>query len=127
MQLAMFENSGSFIPVPIGVDMKDHVLDWKQSSIDGTIYDFMRLSSGGGRTYVVELDGVGEIARASLNDYDRSFNGNYLDNIRVDSQYRRIGIASRLYQYIEGVIGKQLKPSPIKQSSAIKQYWSKRL
>jgi hypothetical protein len=49
-----------------------------------------------------------------------------LDNIRIEHKYRRLGLATKLYEYIEELIGEKIKPSPIKQSPEIKQFWNKR-
>jgi hypothetical protein len=37
-----------------------------------------------------------------------------------------MGLATKMYEYIEELIGEKLKPSPIKQSQEIKNFWSKR-
>jgi ribosomal protein S18 acetylase RimI-like enzyme len=48
-----------------------------------------------------------------------------IDNIRIHEDYRRLGLATKMYQYVEELIGKKLKPSPIKQSKEIRNFWAK--
>ena len=115
-----------FITKDIPDDISDFITDWKQVRIGDDTYDFMRLGGVESNTFVIEKENVGQIGKASLNDYDKNFNGYYLDNIRIQPEYRRIGLATKLYEYIEDIIGEELKPSPIKQSPEIKRYWSKR-
>jgi hypothetical protein len=62
-----------------------------------------------------------EVGRATLNEKE-----NYLTNIRLDYDYRRRGLASNLYDYIEYVIGKKIKPSPDKISIEAQKLWLKR-
>jgi len=115
----------NFTPMKIDNDISEFILDWKQITINGVKFNFMHLNSHGKNKFIIEVDGVGEIGSASLNCYDKNFDGCYLDNIRIDHEYRRIGLATKLYEYIEELIGEKIKPSPIKQSPEIKQFWNK--
>ena len=116
----------NFKPMQIDSDISDFILDWKQININGKSFNFMRLNGVDKNKFVIEIDVDGEIGSASLNCYDKNFDGCYLDNIRIDTKYRRIGLASKMYEYIEGLIGEKLKPSPIKQSPEIKGFWNKK-
>ena len=69
---------------------------------------------------IEDLNG-NQIGRATLNK------DNYLDNIRIDEKYRRIGLATELYNFIEKVKDIKLNPSPIKQSKEIKNFWNKKI
>lgn len=119
-------SNGQFIPVKLDKEIAQYISDWKKIIINGTEYDFIRPTGSDSNKFIIQLDGVGEIGRASLNDYDMNFDGHYLDNIRIDEKYRRIGLATKLYEYIEGLTGVKLKPSPLKQSPDIKKYWNKK-
>jgi len=116
----------NFKSIQIGSDISDIILDWKQLTINGKTFNFMRLNGWDINKFVIETDDDGEIGRASLNCYDKYFDGCYLDNIRIDDKYRRIGLATKMYEYIEELIGEKLKPSPIKKSQEIKNFWNKR-
>lgn len=116
----------NFKPMKIDDDIKGWILDWKQITINDTQFNFMRLNGSDKNKFVIEVDDIGEIGSASLNCYDKNFDGCYLDNIRIDHKYRRLGLATKLYEYIEELIGEKIKPSPIKQSPEIKQFWNKR-
>jgi len=116
----------NFKPMKIDDDIKGWILDWKQITINDTQFNFMRLIGSDKNKFVIEVDDIGEIGSASLNCYDKNFDGCYLDNIRIDHKYRRLGLATKLYEYIEELIGQKIKPSPIKQSPEIKQFWNKR-
>ena len=116
----------NFKPMQIDSDISDFILDWKQIKINGESFNFMRLNGSDKNKFVIETDVDGEIGTASLNCYDKNFDGCYLDNIRIDTKYRRIGLASKMYEYIEELIGEKLKPSPIKQSPEIKGFWNKK-
>jgi GNAT superfamily N-acetyltransferase len=115
----------NFTPMKIDNDISEFILDWKQITINGVKFDFIHPNLHGKNKFIIEVDGVGEIGSASLNCYDKNFDGCYLDNIRIDHEYRRIGLATKLYEYIEELIGEKIKPSPIKQSPEIKQFWNK--
>ena len=116
----------NFKPKEIDDDISEFILDWKQIVIDGVKFDFMQLNGSDTNKFIIVIDGIGEIGKASLNCYDKNFDGCYLDNIRIDSKYRRLGLATKLYEYIEDLIGEKLKPSPIKQSREIINFWDKR-
>jgi ribosomal protein S18 acetylase RimI-like enzyme len=115
----------NFQSMYIDKENSDFISDWKQIKINGTTFDFMRVNGSDKHKFIIEVDGIGEIGRASLNCYDKNFDGCYLDNIRINHEYRRIGLATKLYEYIEELIGEKIKPSPIKQSPEIKQFWNK--
>jgi hypothetical protein len=115
----------NFKPKEIDDDISEFILDWKQTVIDGVKFDFMQLNGSDTNKFIIVIDGIGEIGKASLNCYDKNFDGCYLDNIRIDSKYRRLGLATKLYEYIEDLIGEKLKPSPIKQSREIINFWDK--
>lgn len=116
----------NFKPVEINNEDSEFLLDWKQITINGIIFNFIHPNVHGKNKFIIETDSDGEIGSASLNCYDSNFDGCYLDNIRIDPKYRRIGLATKLYEYIEDLTGKKIKPSPIKQSQEIKKYWEKR-
>lgn len=116
----------NFKSMPIDKEISDAISDWKQITINGITFDFMRLNGVDKNKFIIEIEDIGEIGSASLNCYDRNFDGCYLDNIRIDHNYRRLGLATKMYEYIEELIGEKLKPSPIKQSQEIKGFWKKR-
>ena len=89
-------------------------------TINGVDYDFSQLKYSESNVFIIELEGR-EIGRATL-----SKDGSYLENIRISDQYRRKGLASKLYEYIEYITNKKLKPSPVKQSPEIMKFWDKR-
>jgi hypothetical protein len=113
-------------PIPIDKEISDFISDWKQININSKSFNFMRLNGVGKNKFVIETDVEGEIGSASLNCYDKNFDGCYLDSIRIDPKYRRVGLATKMYEYIEKLIGEKLKPSPIKQSPEIRNFWKKR-
>jgi len=113
--------SSNFKNFDIDRETSEFILDWKQLEINGEIFNFIYPNLHNKNVFTIEKNGVGEIGNATLNTENL-----YLENIRIDPNYRRIGLATKLYQYIEGIIGKKLKPSPIKQSPDIKNFWSKR-
>jgi ribosomal protein S18 acetylase RimI-like enzyme len=115
--------SEGFESMPLNKDDLDMISIWKRLNINGVIYNFLKLNHS--KKFVIEVDGVGEVGSASLNDYDSNFDGVYLDNIRIQPEYRRLGLATYLYKFIEDAIGEKIKPSPIKQSPEIKKYWEK--
>jgi len=115
----------NFKSMEIDNEISDFILDWKQITINGIVFDFMRLNGVDKNKFVIETGNEGEIGSASLNCYDNNFDGCYLDNIRINPKYRRMGLATKLYEYIEELILDKLKPSPIKQSKEIRNYWNK--
>lgn len=76
----------------------------------------------GAGTFSVQRDGK-EIARADVADDGK---GDYLTNVRVESEFRRQGVATRLYDEIERVTGRKLRPSPTAQSDDAKAFWADR-
>jgi hypothetical protein len=106
---------------PISFD-KNLYQDKKSFTIGGVKYEFNRLNTyGEENVFSIEKDG-NEIGRATLDE-----KGNFLTNIRIDENYRRMGLGSKLYDYIEQQANIKLKPSPIKQSKAAENLWEKRL
>ena len=61
------------------------------------------------------------IATASLSD-----DGSYLVSVHVEAPYRRKGVSTALYDFIERHIGHPLKPSPRYQSEDAKKFWENR-
>jgi hypothetical protein len=95
--------------------------DKKKVVLNDEEFEFNRLNtSGEENVFTIEKDGQ-EIGRATL-DVD----GNYLTNIRIDENYRRQGLGTVMYDYIENQANIKLKPSPAKQSKAAEQLWVKR-
>ena len=95
---------------------------FKDINIKGNSYRLAQVYENGNYNNFIIEDGDGaEIGRATLSD-----TGNFLTNIRIDDKHRRIGLASHMYNYIESVTGKSLKPSPVKQSPEAKALWDKR-
>jgi GNAT superfamily N-acetyltransferase len=94
-------------------------------NINGEEYNFTEPNvTGGGRIFTIEHNGK-EIGKATLSvKYPNE--PIYLDNIKINEEYRRKGLASKLYDYIEKTTGEKLEPSPIKQSEAAKKLWEKR-
>jgi len=126
-ELKMYE--GGIINNGKGFVFKDLDSDYKQvyqflasKNIDGKIYYFSRLNIYPQQNvFTIELEDGKEIGRATLNEKE-----NYLINIRVDDEYRRKGLALNLYEFIEIVTDKKLKPSPDKISKEAKNLWLKR-
>ena len=77
--------------------------------------------NGNTNTFVIEDANGTEVGKAQL-----SSDGNYLENIRIDGKYRRKGLATEIYNFIEARKGIELIPSPIKQSKEAKALWEKR-
>ena len=112
--------SEGFISLPIEPYMKDFMKDLKSIIIKGVTYEFMWLTTTPNvDRFIIEVEDGGEIGRATLNK------DGYFDNIRIHKDYRRLGLATKMYQYVEELIGKKLKPSPIKQSKEIRNFWAK--
>lgn len=61
------------------------------------------------------------VATASLSD-----DGTYLVSMHVEPKYRRRGIATALYTFIEQHIGHALRPSPSHQTEDAKKFWESR-
>lgn len=93
----------------------------KAINIEGDEYELAQLNTHGeGNVFVIEKEGE-EIGRATL-----SKDGNYFENIRIDEKYRRKGLASKMYDYVESRMGIEMQPSPIKQSVSAQKLWEKR-
>lgn len=105
----------------VNTDIDNLYQNKKNINIDGIDYMFAQLNTyGEENVFIIELKG-NEIGRATLN-----LQGNFLENIRINPEYRRKGLATKLYDYIESITRKPLNPSPIKQSPEIKQFWKKK-
>ena len=95
--------------------------DKKKAVLNNQDFEFNRLNTKGEENvFTIEKDGE-EIGRATL-DVD----GNYLTNIRIDEKYRRQGLGTAMYDYIESQSNIKLNPSPVKQSEAAENLWKKR-
>ena len=90
-------------------------------NIGGSDFFFSRLKYSEQNVFTIELPSGKEIGRATLDEKE-----NYLINIRIDENYRRKGLGLNLYNFIEYVTGKKLKPSPIKISQEAQALWIKR-
>lgn len=86
---------------------------------NGIKFYLCQLTGVESNVFIVETELGLEVGRATLNK------DNYLDNIRIDDDFRRIGLASELYKFIQEQENIKLKPSPIKQSDVIKKFWQK--
>ncbi len=123
-KVATAENQGEqklqeFKEVPFD---KEAYRDLKEFSIGEEKFTVGEANTvGAGRVFIVEKDGVGDIGTATL-----SPDGTYLTNIRIDEKFRRQGIGSKVYDYIENTLGYKLKPSPDKMSPSAKNFWEKR-
>jgi DNA polymerase III sliding clamp (beta) subunit (PCNA family) len=111
-----------FINEELDQDLKEIYQNRAYKNISGSDFYFSRLNVYPlQNVFTIELSDGTEIGRATLNEKE-----NYLTNIRLDENYRRKGLASNLYDYIEYVIGKKLKPSPDKISKEAQSLWIKR-
>jgi len=114
--------SKEFVIQELDEDYKEvyQVLGYK--NIGGDDFFFSRLNIYPEQNvFTIELPSGKEIGRATLNEKE-----NYLINIRIDENYRRKGLGTNLYDFIEYVTGKKLKPSPDKISKEAKELWMKR-
>lgn len=111
----------NFKTIKIDKENSEFILDMKELTINGIVFKFIYPNLQGKNTFLIEVDDEGEVGKATLN-----LNGSYLDNIRIDPKYRRIGLATKMYEYIEELMGIKIKPSPIKQSTEIKNFWNKK-
>jgi hypothetical protein len=87
--------------------------------INNNKFIFNQLAGSEINVFNIEDNTGSEIGRATLNK------DGFLDNIRIDSNYRRIGLATHLYKFIEKTKGIKIKPSPVKQSPEIQKFWNK--
>jgi len=89
--------------------------------IQGDVYIRHRKDVLDGRSiYTVHHQG-NKIASAKLSGQDH-----YVTDVDVKPEFRRKGIASKMYDFIEKHTGKQLKPSPMYQTADGKALWKKR-
>ena len=116
---------GGFVVQEITSDIEENIGVWKKIDINGETFDFYRLKNENKNVFVIEKEGV-EVGRGELNDYDASFKGIYLDNVRINKKYRRKGLATKLNEFVEKETKDKLKPSPIKQSPEIQKFWEKK-
>jgi hypothetical protein len=120
-QISVNQNKQQNEFAPVDFD-KNLYQDTKSYTSNGVKYEFNRLNTSGEQNvFSIEKNG-NEIGRATLDE-----KGNFLTNIRIDENYRRMGLGSKLYDYIEQQANIKLKPSPIKQSKAAENLWKKRL
>jgi len=121
----------------VGGDVKQQELDAqkinKEAGVDvyvarqgvetnGEKYTLSQIKENGNtNTFVIEDANGSEIGKAQL-----SADGNYLENIRIDENHRRKGLASKVYDFIELRKGIELQPSPNKQSKEAKALWDNR-
>jgi hypothetical protein len=111
-----------FIIEELDKDLKEVYQNRAYKNVGGANFFFSRLNVYPEQNvFTIELPNGMEVGRATLNEKE-----NYLTNIRLDYDYRRRGLASNLYDYIEYVIGKKIKPSPDKISIEAQKLWLKR-
>ena len=116
-----FNNKG-FTIEELDEDLKEVYQNRAFKNISGSDFFFSRLNIYPlQNVFTIELPNGEEIGRATLNEKE-----NYLTNIRINENYRRKGLALNLYDYIEYIIGKKLKPSPDKISIEAQKLWLKR-
>ena len=110
-----------FQEIDLDNDAKEVIKNGSSINIKGEQYNYYQLKTyGAGNVFVIETPNGGEIGRATLNK------DGYLENIRINEEFRRKGLGSKMYDYIEKTEGISIKPSPIKQSSEAKALWEKR-
>lgn len=115
-------NEEEFIIEELDKDYKEVFQVRGYKNIGGSDFFFSRLNIYPQQNvFTIELPSGTEIGRATLNEKE-----NYLINIRIDENYRRKGLGLNLYNFIEYVTGKKLKPSPIKISKEAQGLWLKR-
>jgi ribosomal protein S18 acetylase RimI-like enzyme len=89
--------------------------------IHGDVHVRHRLDDLNGRhIYTVHHQG-NKIASAKL-----SGQGDYVTDVDVKPEFRRKGVASKLYDFIEKHSGKKLNPSPMYQTGEGKAFWKNR-
>jgi hypothetical protein len=116
-----FNNKG-FVVEELDQDLKEVYQNRAFKNISGSDFYFSRLNIYPlQNVFTIELPNGEEIGRATLNEKE-----NYLTNIRINENYRRKGLALNLYDFIEYIIGKKLKPSPDKISKEAEMLWVKR-
>lgn len=82
-------------------------------------WDIQALGNG---TYTVRVDGR-EVARADVVEDGK---GDYLTSVHVEDDYKRQGIATALYDFIEADLGRSLRPSPTYQTPDAQAFWRSR-
>lgn len=100
-------------------DLYSHKLE-DIKDIHGDIHVRHHKDNDGRHNYNVYHQGR-KIASAKL-----SGQGHYVSDIKVQKEYRRKGISSKLYDFIENHSGKKLTPSPMYQTSDGKSFWKSR-
>ena len=88
--------------------------------IHGDLYVRHHTDDYGRHIYTVHHQGK-KIASAKLSGQDH-----YVSDVDVQPEYRRRGIASKLYDFIENHTQKKLKPSPMHQTPLGKELWKNR-
>lgn len=115
-----------FINKELSEDEKDLYKNISIINIGNENYRFTEPEfTGAGQVFTIENNNGEEIGRATLSaKYPNE--PLYFDNIKIDEKYRRKGLATKLYDYVENRIGEKLQPSPIKQSVEAQKLWEKR-
>ena len=84
---------------------------------------------------VLRTRDLGEIGRANVVDVhgdgpkgwlETKGPGNYLTSVSVSDEYKRQGIATKLYDAIEKHLGKKLEPSPTYRTPDAVKFWERR-
>ena len=102
--------------------LRDDMQSLKQGPIE-VKPDILKTGPG---TYVVGLNGK-EIGRANLAKKPDGTYDNYFVSVRIDPEFRRQGVASRLYDFVQADTGQPLRPSPRFQTPDAKAFWEARL
>jgi len=96
------------------VQRPDAVLSWAT--------EHGNIQALGNGTYTVRVDGR-EVARADVVEDGK---GDYLTSVHVEDDYKRQGIATALYDFIEADLGRSLRPSPTYQTPDAQAFWRSR-
>jgi GNAT superfamily N-acetyltransferase len=100
-------------------DLYKHKLEGLKD-IHGDVHVRHRTDEYGRSIYTVHHQG-NRIASAKLSGQDH-----YVSDVDVQKEFRRKGVATKLYDFIEKHSGKPLKPSPMHQTPDGKALWKKR-
>jgi ribosomal protein S18 acetylase RimI-like enzyme len=88
---------------------------------DGADSIVHKMTDGDGRTWYRVYRNGHQVASARL-----SHDGSFVQDVNVDKELQRRGIARALYAYIETDLGHALKPSPLGQTAAGQALWRSR-
>lgn len=88
--------------------------------VHGDVHVRHIVNSEGRHVYTAHHQGK-KIASAKLSGQDH-----YVSDVDVQPEFRRKGIATKLYDFIEKHSGKKLKPSPMYQTTDGKALWKNR-